>query len=75
MNAARVLNAKGAKDVKEAINNIGAVVKNQFDGFGITKENIDLQKQGIKSRKPKSNALIKKLTILPRFRKDAENRK
>ncbi|MDV3665478.1 hypothetical protein CMU51_15615 [Elizabethkingia anophelis] len=50
MNAAQVLNAKGAKDVKEAINNIGAVVKkNQFDGFGITKENIDLQKQGIKS--------------------------
>ncbi|MDV3948634.1 hypothetical protein CMT75_08890 [Elizabethkingia anophelis] len=50
MNAAQVINAKGAKDVKEAINNIGAVVKkNQFDGFGITKENIDLQKQGIKS--------------------------
>ncbi|MDX8555898.1 hypothetical protein OZ663_04430 [Elizabethkingia sp. HX CGY] len=50
MNAAQVLNANGAKDVKEAINNIGAVVKkNQFDGFGITKENIDLQKQGIKS--------------------------
>ncbi|MCT4127946.1 hypothetical protein HZP69_15855 [Elizabethkingia anophelis] len=50
MNAAQVLNAKGAKDLKEAINNIGAVVKkNQFDGFGITKENIDLQKQGIKS--------------------------
>lgn len=50
MNAAQVLNAKGAKDVKEAINNIGAVVKkNQFDGFGITKENIALQKQGIKS--------------------------
>lgn len=50
MNAAQVLNAKGAKDVKEAINNIGeAVKKNQFDGFGITKENIELQKQGIKS--------------------------
>nr|DAO24312.1 MAG TPA: tail tape measure protein [Bacteriophage sp.] len=50
MNAAQVLNAKGAKDVKEAINNIGeAVKKNQFDSFGITKENIELQKQGIKS--------------------------
>lgn len=27
MNAAQVLNAKGAKDVKEAINNIGEAVK------------------------------------------------
>ncbi|QGN23877.1 hypothetical protein J2O01_14965 [Elizabethkingia anophelis] len=61
--AAQVLGVEGARDLADAVKNINTTVKDtNFDHFGLTKENIAVQKQVIKDIESEIKKLDKQIS-------------
>ncbi|UFK27517.1 tape measure domain protein [Elizabethkingia phage TCUEAP3] len=61
--AAQVLGVEGARDLADAVKNINTTVKDtNFDHFGLTKENIAVQKQAIKDIESEIKKLDKQIS-------------